>query len=268
MTAGTYAQEPPQGGHQAAPNNPALNPDTFQRAWAQATASERVGMTVAGTYIKTGALLIILFGAASYGWSQVEIVEVRGVPVAVQPAWTWLLVFLTLGLGIYGAVAFRAAWIIAPLYAMCEGVLLGIAAHYFNLEYDGIVLQAIVATFAVFAATLVLYSLGKLRVSSRVANFVIVGLTAVFLIWLVAFVLSLFGVNFRFLYSPTPLGIALSLLIVVIGVFNLPMNYQFIEHAAAQGSPKFMEWYGAYGLLLALIWMYISILRLLAILQR
>src|SRR4030095_14711976 len=140
----------------------------------QAAPNERVGMTVAGTYIKTGALVIILFGGASYGWSQVDVVDVRGVPVAVQPAWTWLLIFLTLGLGIYGAVAFRAAAFVAPLYALCEGVLLGIAAHYFNLEYDGIVLQAIVATFAVFVATLVLYSLGKLKVSGRVANFVIV----------------------------------------------------------------------------------------------
>jgi len=113
-----------------------------------------------------------------------------------------------------------------------------------------------------------LYSLGKFKVSSRMATIVIVGLTAVFLIWLVAWLLSLFGINFRFLYQPTPVGILLSLAIVVLGVFNLPLNYEFINVAAAQGSPKFMEWYGAYGLLLALIWMYISILRLLALLQR
>jgi uncharacterized YccA/Bax inhibitor family protein len=130
------------------------------------------------------------------------------------------------------------------------------------------VLQAIVATVAVFAATLVLYSVGKFRVSPGVARFVIVGLTAVFLIWLVAFVMSLFGVNFRFLYQPTPVGILLSLLIVVTGVLNLPMNYEFVEMAAAQGAPKFMEWYAAYGLMLALIWMYLAILRLLAITQR
>ncbi len=225
-------------------------------------------MTVAGTYIKTAALVIILFGGATYGWSQVEIVDVRGVPVAVQPAWTWLLVFATLALGIYGAVAIRAAAIIAPLYALCEGVLLGIAAAFYNLAYDGIVLQAIVATIAVFAATLVLYSIGKFKVSGRAARFVLVGLMAIFLIWLTAFVLSLFGVNFRFLYAPTPVGIAFSLLIVVIGVLNLPMNYEFIEMAAAQGAPKYMEWYAAYGLLLALIWMYLAILRLLRLAQR
>ena len=225
-------------------------------------------MTVAGTYIKTGALVLILFLGATYGWSQVEIVDVRGAPIAVQPAWTWLLVLATLGLGIYGAAAIRSAPIIAPLYAFCEGILLGIGAAYYNLNYDGIVLQAIVATIAVFAATLVLYSIGKFKVSGRMARFVLVGLMAIFLIWLAAFVLSLFGVNFRFLYAPTPAGIAFSLLIVVIGVLNLPMNYEFIEMAAAQGAPKFMEWYAAYGLLLALIWMYLAILRLLRMAQR
>jgi uncharacterized YccA/Bax inhibitor family protein len=267
VTASTYAEERPAA-RSTGPANPALNPEAFKRGWAQAAPDERVGMTVAGTYIKTGALVIILFGAAAYGWSTVQIVDVRGVPVALQPNWTWLLIFLTLGLGIFGAVAFRAAAIVAPLYALCEGILLGIAAAFYNLEFDGIVLQAIVATLAVFAATLVLYSLGKFRVSAGAAKFVIVGLTAVCLIWLAAFVLSLFGVNFRFLYQPTPVGILLSLLIVVIGVLNLPMNYEFIETAAAQGAPKFMEWYGAFGLMLALIWMYLAILRLLAITQR
>jgi uncharacterized YccA/Bax inhibitor family protein len=100
------------------------------------------------------------------------------------------------------------------------------------------------------------------------ATFVFVGLTAIVLIWLIAFLLSLAGVNFRFLYAPTPVGIFLSLLIVVIGVLNLPVNFEFIKLAATQGSPKFMEWYGAYGLMLALIWMYLSILRLLALLRR
>jgi uncharacterized YccA/Bax inhibitor family protein len=225
-------------------------------------------MTVGGTYVKTGLLLVILLLGAAFGWSQVQIVELRGVPVAVQPSWTWLLVFLTLGIGIVAAFAIRYAWILGPLYALSEGALLGIISAFYNLEYDGIVAQAIVATLAVFAATLVLYSLGKFSVSGRTATFVLVGITAIALIWLVAFVLSLFGVTFRFWYAPTPLGILLSLVVVVLGVFNLPLNFEFIKLAAQQGAPKFMEWYGAYGLMLALIWMYIAILRLLALLRR
>jgi uncharacterized YccA/Bax inhibitor family protein len=267
MTAATYEHEAPAN-RSSGPSNPALNPAAFERGWAQAAPSERVGMTVGGTYLKTGLLVIILVLGGIFGWSQVEIVQVRGADVALQPAWTWLLILVTLGLGIYGAVAFRAAAIIGPLYALSEGTLLGIAAHFYNLEYDGIVLQAIVATLAVFAATLVLYSTGKFTVSGRLATLVVVGIVAVALIWLVAWIFSLFGIYFRFLYAPTPLGIGLSLLIVLLGVLNLPMNYEFINRAAQVGAPKFMEWYGAYGLLLALIWMYISILRLLAILRR
>ena len=266
MTASAIPSDTPAG--QTAPHNPALNPNTFQRGWAEASPAERVGMTVGGTYLKTGLLLVVLVIAAAFGWSQVQIVDVRGVPVAIQPSWTWLLAFLTLGVGIVAAFAIRAAWILGPLYALCEGTLLGIISAFYNLEYDGIVLQAVVATIAVFAATLVLFSLGKFTVSAGLANIVIVGITAVFLIWLVAFLFSLFGVTFRFLYAPTPLGIVLALGIVVLGILNLPLNFQFIKVAADQGSPKFMEWYGAYGLMLALIWMYISILRLLAILRR
>lgn len=235
---------------------------------AGVASSERTGMTVAGTYVKTGLLLILLLVAAGFGWSQVQLVQVNGRDVALQPTWTWLLVFATLGIGICAAAMVRAAAILGPLYALCEGTLLGIIAHFYNIEYDGIVLQAILATIAVFVATFALYNLHVLKVGGRLVRFVMVGLVAVALIWLVAWVLSLFGVNFQFLYAPTPLGIALSLLVVVVGVLNLPLNFAFIDRAAGVGSPRFMEWYAAYGLMLALIWMYISILRLLAIVRR
>jgi uncharacterized YccA/Bax inhibitor family protein len=245
-----------------------LNAAAFERGMTEVASAERTGMTVAGTYVKTGLLLILLIMAAAYGWSQVQIVQVGGQDVALPPTWTWILVFATLGVGIFASVAVRAAAVLGPLYSICEGTLLGIIARYYNLEYSGIVLQAIVATIAVFVATLALYNLHVLKVGGRLVRFVMVGLAAVALIWLVAWLLSLFGIYFQFLYAPTPFGIALSLLIVIIGVLNLPLNFAFIDRAAGVGSPRFMEWYAAYGLMLALIWMYISILRLLAIVRR
>jgi uncharacterized YccA/Bax inhibitor family protein len=265
MTVGTPGLG--RAGTQTEPSNPALNSAAFERGLAQAGAAERVGMTVRGTYVKTGLLLIVVLLAAAFGWSQVKIVQVGGSDVAVPPSWAWLAVFLTFILGIAGAFAYRSAAIIGPLYALCEGALLGVVAHYFDLEYDGIVLQAVVATLAVFAATLLLYSVGLIKVTSRMAMGVSIALAALALVWTLAWFLSLFGVTFHYLYAPTPLGILLSLGIVILGALTLPINFEFVRQAAAGGSPKFMEWYAAFGLMLSLIWMYVSILRLLALLR-
>jgi uncharacterized YccA/Bax inhibitor family protein len=188
--------------------------------------------------------------------------------VALQPGWTGLLVLLTFILGMAGAVSFRAAPIIAPLYALCEGILLGILSHVYNVEFDGIVLQAVVATVAVFTTTLVLYVTGIIKVTARFATAVVVAMSALLLVWVTAWVLSLFGVNLHYLYAPTPLGIVLSLGVVVLGALNFPLDFEFIQGAEQAGMPKYMEWYGAFGLMLSLIWIYVSILRLLALLRR
>jgi uncharacterized YccA/Bax inhibitor family protein len=267
MTAGraTRAVAPTE---QAPSNNPALNPAAFERGIAQtAPATERRGMTATGTYLKTALLLALLVAGAAFGWSQVRIVTVQGQPVALQPAWTWLVFLLTFILGIAGVFAYRAIPFVGSAYALAEGALLGIASRYFNVAFDGIVLQAVLATLAVFLATLLLYSLGVIKVTSRFAIGVMVAMGGLVLLYGVAFLLSLFGVHFLFLSTPTPLGIALSVAIVIVGALNLPLDFEFIRRASAAGAPKFMEWYGAYGLMLSLIWMYVAILRLLALLR-
>jgi uncharacterized YccA/Bax inhibitor family protein len=251
-----------------AAQNPALNPQAFQRGIAEAPAAERRGMTVAGAYVKSGLLLVIVILAAVFGWSQVEIVQVRGVDVALQPTWTWLAFLLTFIFGIAGAFAVRAAAIIGPLYALSMGALLGIASRYFNLETEGIVGQAVLATICVFAATLLLYSTGAIKVTSGFAMGVMVAMGGLALLYATAWLLSLFGVSMTFLYRPTPLGILFSLGVVVLGALNLPLDFAFIERAAKAGAPKFMEWYAAYGLMLSIIWLYVSILRLLALTRR
>jgi uncharacterized YccA/Bax inhibitor family protein len=224
-------------------------------------------MTASGTYAKTVVLLVLLVAAAAFGWSQVELIEYDGRTVAIQPPWSWLAFLLTFILGFAGAFAYRAIAIIAPLYALCQGALLGIAAHYFNLTFDGIVLQAVLATLSVFGATLALYSLGIIKVGKRFVIGVTVAMVALALLYATAWLFSLFGITFRFLYAPTPLGILFSLGVVVLGALRLPLDFEFIKQASAQGAPKSMEWYGAYGLMLSIIWMYVSILRLLALLR-
>jgi uncharacterized YccA/Bax inhibitor family protein len=245
--------------------NPALNERSFQRGIEEADAEPR-GMTATGTYAITGLLLIVV-AAAAFGWSQVEIVTVDGREEALTPAWTWLAFLLTFIVAIVGAFAFRAAPITSVLYALGEGSLLGIASRYYDVRFEGIVSQALIATFCIFLAVYLLYSFRIVKVTPRFATGVIAAMGGFALLYLVVWLLSLLGVNFYFLYAPTPLGIAISIGIVILGALNLTLDFDFIEKAAAAGAPRFMQWYGAYGLMLSLIWIYVSVLRLLALLR-
>jgi uncharacterized YccA/Bax inhibitor family protein len=246
-------------------NNPALNQQAFQRAIAKTSATEREGMAARGAYVKTGLLLLVLIAAAAFGWSQVQVETIRGTQVAITPWWLWLAFLVTFVLGVAGVFAGKAIPLIASGYALAQGALLGVASHFYNLVFGGIVLQAVLLTLALFTVTLILYLTGVIKVTSRLTIGVAIAMGAVALLFLTSWLLSLFGVNFRFLYEPTPLGILLALLIVVLAALNLPLDFEFIKRASASGAPKFMEWYGAFGLMLSIIWMYTSILRLLAL---
>ena len=246
--------------------NPALNERSFRRGIEEASA-EPSGMTAAGTYAIVGVLLVIVVAAAAFGWSQVEIVTVGGQEEALTPAWTWLAFLVTFIVAIVGAFAYRAAPITSVLYALGEGSLLGIASRYYDLRFDGIVSQALLATLCIFLAVYLLYSLRIVKVTSRFVTGVMAATGGFVLLYVVVWLLSLFGVDFRFLYTPTPLGIGISVLIVILGALNLTLDFAFIERSAVAGAPRFMQWYGAFGLLLSLIWIYVSVLRLIALLR-
>ena len=246
--------------------NPAHNQRSFQRGIEEVDAEPR-GMTATGTYAITGLLLLIGVAAAAFGWSQVEIVTIGEREEALPPAWTWLAFLLTFIVAIVGAFAYKAAPITSVLYALGEGSLLGIASRYYDLRFDGIVSQALVATLCIFLAVYLLYSLRIVKVTPRFAAAVIAAMGGFALLYLVVWLLSLLGVNFSFLYAPTPLGIAISVGIVILGALNLTLDFDFIEKAAGAGAPRSMQWYGAYGLMLSLIWIYVSVLRLLALLR-
>jgi uncharacterized YccA/Bax inhibitor family protein len=248
--------------------NPALTNQSFARGAAQVSAAERHGMTATGTYVKTFVLLVVFVAAAAFGWSQVELVTVGTQVIPLAPSWTWLAFLLTFIFAFVAVFATQSIPIIAVLYALSEGSLVGIASHFYNIETEGIVAQAVVATLCVFLATLLLYSTGILKATPGLAMGVSIALGGLMLLYFTAWLFSLFGANLHFLYAPTPFGILLSVGVVILGALTLPLDFAFIRQAAAAGAPKFMEWYGAYGLMLSIIWMYVSILRLLAILSR
>jgi uncharacterized YccA/Bax inhibitor family protein len=246
--------------------NPALNERSFQRGMEEAGAEPRT-MSASGTYAITGLLFVIVVATAAFGFSQVEIVTVDGRQEALTPAWTWLVFLLTFIVGIVGAFAYRAAPITSVLYALGEGSLLGIASRYYDLRFEGIVSQALLATLCVFLAVYFLYSLRIVKVTSRFATLVVAATGAFVLLYLVAWLLSLLGVDLRFLYAPTPLGIGISVLIVILGALNLTLDFDFIEKAAEAGAPRYMQWYACFGLMLSLIWIYVYVLRLIALLR-
>ena len=246
--------------------NPALNERSFERGIEEAGAEPRT-MSASGTYAITGLLLVIVVASAAFGFSQVEIVSVGGRQEALTPAWTWLVFLITFIVGIVGAFAYRAAPITSVLYALGEGSLLGIASRYYDLRFEGIVAQALLATLCVFLAVYLLYALRIVKVTSRFATVVIAATGGFVLLYVVVWVLSLLGVDLRFLYAPTPLGIGISVLIVILGALNLTLDFDFIEKAAEAGVPRYMQWYAAFGLMLSLIWIYVYVLRLIALLR-
>jgi uncharacterized YccA/Bax inhibitor family protein len=153
----------------------------------------------------------------------------------------------------------------APAYAFVEGLVLGTLSRLFNFAYPGLVAQAVVLTFAVFASMLFLYSYGIIRVTDRLRTMIFAATMAIAIVYLGSMLLQLFGVNSAgFLHSATPFSILFSLIVVAVAALNLVIHFDFVERVSHFGAPKFMEWYAAFGLILTLVWLYVEIVSLLA----
>ncbi len=235
-----------------------------------ATTPTRVShMTANGAFAKTFFLFLIVVAAGAFGWSQAPdpTTSISNGVVTTNvnfPAWTWIALFVGFGLAMVCIFKPKASPFLAPLYALAEGVFLGVISKAFESQWDGIVFQAILATIAVFFATLALYVFGVVKVT-RKFQMVVIGATAgVFVLYFGSLLLSLFGADISFINSPSPLGIAISVIICVIASLNLFLDYEFISQASKNGAPKYMEWYGAFGLMVTLVWLYLEVLRLLA----
>jgi uncharacterized YccA/Bax inhibitor family protein len=255
--------------------NPVLNERalTGSRAgWAAPSPASRYAsatttsdtMTVSGTMLATGVLFAILLVAGVSGWLAVD------TPVDGQvhfPGWLFVPLIAAFAFVIAGTVKPRWAQFTGPLYAACEGLVVGAISHVFNIRYDGIVVMAVGATAAVFASMLFLYYTRIIKVTDRLRRTVIAATMGVMLLYVVSLLFSLFGSTPSFINSSGGLGILLSVVIVGIAAFNLMLDFDVIERGAAAGAPKYMEWYAAMGLMVTIVWLYLEILRLLAKLQ-
>ncbi len=214
-------------------------------------------MTMGSVVRQTGFLFLLLLGGAVFGWTQSS-VESFGLIF-----WGPLLAALVILI----VTVVRPQWarFTAPLYAVVEGVLVGAISKIYSQLWDGIVLQAVMATLAVFVAMLFLYANRIIKVTERLRSTIVVATAGVFLFYLVSIVLSLFGVGIPFIWDGGPLSIGLSLLIVGIAAFNLLLDFDLIERGVNERAPGWMSWFAAFGLMVTVVWLYLEILRLLAL---
>ena len=235
-------------------------------------------MTAGGTFTATLVLFALLLVGGWIGWQHVS-QTVQQVPVGNtgqtqaqytlhMPGWIWVAMLGALGLAFLTIFKPKLARVTAPLYAVGEGLALGAISAAFDLQYHGIVLQAVAATLSVFAVMLFLYATRLVRVTDRMRRIVLFSMLGIVVLYGVSILLSLFGGSVPFIDQPSALGIGISVVIVVVASMNLMLNFDFIERAVAARAPRYMEWYGAFGLMIALVWLYLEILRLLALLRR
>lgn len=249
--------------------NPALNAKIFDREQSYGAGE---AMTLQGTVNKTIVLLALLVISASWVWGKVmqpasafEGMETaaRQMPSSVGGL---MMVGLFGGL-ITGFVTIfnkKIAGITAPIYALFEGLMLGGLSAMFEMQYPGIVIQAVSLTFGTLFCLLMAYKSGIIKATENFKLGIVAATGAICLIYFVSLIMGFFGTTIPMIHGSGPVGIGFSLFVVTIAALNLVMDFDFIEHGAESGAPKHMEWYGAFGLLVTLVWLYIEILRLLS----
>ena len=242
-------------------SNPVLSEKIFRK---EATIASTETMTVKGTAMKSLLLALIVFAGAAYTW---KIFYESINPASIQP-WMWGGVIGGFVVALIISFKPNLAQYLAPVYALLEGLFLGAISAMFNSAFaesaPGIVMNAVLLTMMTAFIMFLLYRSRLIKVNEKFTRIITAAIGAVMLYYVVTILLSLFGVNLIMLHNSGPLSIGISLVIVGIAAFTLMMDFNFIEKASATGAPKYMEWYGAFGLMVTLIWLYLEILKLLA----
>lgn len=242
--------------------NPVLSEKIFRTN--QATSASTGTMTVKGTATKSLILILMILAGAMYTW---KIAYEAINPASLQP-WMWGGVIG--GFVVAMIISFKPIWAqyLAPIYAVLEGLFLGAISAVFSQAFaataPGIVMNATLLTILTAVVMLIIYRTNLIKVDGKFARIMTIAIGAIALYYLVSMVLSLFGVNLTMLHNSGPLSIGISLVIIGVAAFSLLMDYEFIVRASESGAPKYMEWYGAFGLMVTLVWLYLEILKILA----
>ena len=228
--------------------NPSLNKNTFKSF--SITAENQ--MTLDGTVNKTGISLLLLMFTATYTWNSpsLGLMALGGIGGFV--------------VGILTHFKRHLSAITVPIYAALEGLLLGGISTMFEQLYPGIVSQAIFITFGILASLLIAYKSGLIKPTENFKLGVAAATGGIAFIYMINWIMSFWGGSILLIHSSSTFGIVFSVGVIIIAALNLVLDFDFIEQGVEMGVPKYMEWYGAFGLMVTLIWLYLEILRLLA----
>lgn len=220
---------------------------------------EGAPMTVAGTVSKTFILLLIAMVSAAAviyeAWTGQadKVTIVTGIALAVG-----------LGTGLVASFVPKLTKYLSPVYAFAQGALLAGISLVLEVQFPGIAVQAIGSTFLVFAVMLVLYRTGAIKATAKLRATVMSALVTIMILYLIDLVGGFFHFNIPFISGNSQMGIVFSAIVIVVAALSLIMDFDFIEQGAQNMLPKDYEWYGAFGLLVTLVWLYVEILRLLS----
>lgn len=241
------------GGKSMSQGNPLFNEKAYEQALNRAEVGQ--SMTLQGTINKTFALLFLCVVAGMWAWHHYEAIFGYAILIVIA---TFIVAMI---------VTFRktSAPLLAPVYAIGQGVLLGTVSAAYNVTYQGIVGQAVTITLLVFALMLFLYRTGIIRVTSSFAIGVAAATGAITLFYLGSMLVGFFGINVPYFTSTSSLSIAVNVIICIVAALNFAIDFSFIDHLTTQvQAPKYMEWYAGFSLMVTLVWLYLEVLRLLA----
>ncbi len=242
--------------------NPTLTEKMFDKSMSMEAAAQGT-MSVRGTINKFGFLMLMVIAGAAYSWHLFG--EYKQDTMMV-----WMMVGAIGGLITAIAISFKPTWApyLAPAYGLLEGLFIGgisaVMNAAFATKYPGLIMQAVGLTFGVALAMFLLYNFRIIKATEKFKSVIIASTVGIGIFYLITIVLRMFGVNVGFMYDSSLLSIGISLFVVAIAALNLILDFDMIEQGAERGAPKFMEWYGAFGLLVTIVWLYIEILKLLS----
>jgi len=216
-------------------------------------------MTLQGTVNKTGLLLLCSIATAAWTWNM--FMQTHS-PAAVLP-YLWLG---TIGGFVCALITtFKQEWspVTAPAYALLEGLALGGISSILELRFPGIAIQSVSLTFGTLLVLLLAYRSGLIRVTQKFRLGIVAATGGIMLFYLLQGVLGFFGIRFASINGSGAIGIGFSLIVVGIAALNLVLDFDLIESGVRMGAPKYMEWYGAFGIMVTLVWLYLEIVRLL-----